>query len=137
MLSYPLLAIWSDWAILALRLALGAIFLAHGWPKIKDLKRTGDNFTAMGFRPGALWGSVAAVVEFFGGIALVLGLFTQIASGLIVGEFATIIVWKLMRKQPFVGGSELDFLILAAALVLLTIGAGTFSLDRSLFLTGF
>ena len=137
MLSYTLLAIFSDWAILALRLALGAVMLAHGWPKIKDMRRTGDNFTAMGFRPGVFWGPLVATLEFFGGIALVLGLYTQIASALFVGEFLTIIVWKFLRKQPFVGGSELDFLILAAALVLLTIGAGAFSLDHSLFLTGF
>ena len=136
MFSSTFLAMFTDWGILALRLALGAIFLAHGWPKIKDLRRTGDNFAAMGFHPGALWGSVAAVVEFFGGIALLLGFFTQVAAMFFVGEFIVIVVWRTLRKQPFVGGSELDALILAAALVLLTIGGGAYSLDRYLFLTG-
>lgn len=137
MFSFTFLAIFSDWGIFALRAVLGAILLAHGWPKIKDVKRTGDNFAAMGFRPGIFWGPLVAAVEFFGGIALLFGLYTQIIAGLVVGEFAVIIIWKFLRKQPFVGGSEFDFLILAAALVLFTIGGGAFSLDRWLFLAGY
>ncbi len=135
--SFVLLAILSDWGIFALRIAVAAILLAHGIPKIKNLKRTQDNFSAMGFRPGVFWGTLVSVVEVFGGIALLLGLYTQIIAGIFMGEFATIIIWRILRKHHFVGGWELDVLILAAILVLFTIGGGVFSLDRWLFLTGF
>jgi len=120
--------------VFALRIALGAIFLAHGWPKIKDLRTTAANFNGMGFRPGALWGTVIALLEFFGGIALVLGAFTQIVTVFFIVEFATILIWKISKRNPFVGGWEFDLLILAAILVLLLNGGGSYSLDRSYFL---
>ena len=56
----PYFGVFIDWGFLALRLAVGAILLVHGWPKLKDLKANGVNFEAMGFRPGPLWGTVAA-----------------------------------------------------------------------------
>lgn len=124
---------YGDWAVAALRIVLGLILSAHGWPKLKDMKTTGTNFAAMGFRPGAFWGPLVAIVEFFGGLALVLGLWTQIPALLVVGEFAVIMVWKLARKQPLASGYEFDLLILAAALVLLAYGAGQLSLDQYFF----
>ncbi len=131
---FQLLFVFNDWAVLAVRLVLGAILIIHGFPKIKNLKGTAANFPQMGFKPGWLWGPLVAVVEFFGGIALVLGFYTQIIALLIAGEFTTIVIWKIIRKQKFVGGFEFDLLIWATALLLLTQGAGMFSLDRFFFL---
>ncbi len=128
---------FSDWALLALRLVLGIIFLAHGWPKIKSLKTTAANFGAMGFKPGGFWGPLAAFVEFFGGIALILGFYVQIAAALYAGQFFVILIWKILKGQKLVGGLEFDLLIFAAALVLLTTGGGAYSLDHFSFLTGF
>jgi len=120
--------------VLALRLALGAIFIAHGWPKLKDLKKTAAGFNGMGFKPGGFWGTLVALLEFFGGIALVLGLYTQTFAALFALEFLTIIVWKLARRQPFVGGWEFDLIILAGLLVLAANGSGAYSLDRTFFI---
>ena len=131
---FQLLFVFNDWAILLIRIVLGAILIVHGFPKIKNLKETIANFPKMGFKPGWLWGPLVAFVEFFGGIALVLGFYTQAVAILIAGQFAIIIIWKIIRKQKFIGGLEFDLLILAAALLLLTQGAGMFSLDRFFFL---
>lgn len=91
----------------------------------------------MGFHPGFFWGPLVALVEFFGGLALLVGVYTQVAAALFVGEFVVINIWKFSKKQAFVGNIELDLIILGAVLVLLTLGAGAFSLDHYFFLVGF
>lgn len=120
--------------VFALRVALGTIFIVHGWPKFRDVRTTAMNFNSMGFRPGVFWGTLVALLEFVGGIALLLGVFTQIAAALFAVEFVTILIWKIPKRSPFVGGWEFDLLIFAALLVLLLNGSGSYSLDRSYFL---
>lgn len=127
------LATFSDTALLVLRLALGALFIAHGWPKLRNLKKTAENFDQMGFRPGALFGGIAAFLEFFGGIAIVCGFMVQPLAALFVIEFIVTTLWRISKKHPFVGGWELDLLILSAAVLLLSIGAGLYSADAVLF----
>ena len=120
--------------VLALRLALGAIFIVHGWPKLKDLKKTATGFNGIGFKSGGFWGTLVALLEFFGGIALVLGFYTQTFAALFALEFLTIVVWKLAKRQPFVGGWEFDLIVLAGLLVLVANGGGAYSLDRTFFI---
>ncbi|MGC9599354.1 MAG: DoxX family protein [Minisyncoccia bacterium] len=127
---------YGGMGILALRIALALIFLVHGWQKIKSLKQTAAAFDGMGFKPGFFWGTIVALLEFAGGgIGLLLGIFTPTIAALLALQFVTIVVWKLVKRQPFVGGWEFDLLILAALLVLALNGAGAYSLDR-LFLFG-
>jgi putative oxidoreductase len=131
------LATFSDTALLVVRIALGALLIAHGWPKLKDLKTTAHNFNQMGFKPGALFGTAAALLEFFGGIAIVIGFMTQVVAALLVGEFVVTTLWRISKKHPFANGWELDLLILASAILLLSVGAGNHSVDSSIFLGGF
>ena len=131
------LATYSDVALLILRIALGAILIAHGWPKLRNLKKTAADFDQMGFKPGALFGSMAAFLEFFGGIAIAAGLMVQPVAALFVLEFIVITIWRIFKKHTFVGGWELDFLILGAVILILSIGAGSYSADAYLSLPGF
>lgn len=122
--------IFSDWAIVVLRLAVAVIFLAHGWPKIKDLKTTAINFNTMGFKPGRFWGTLVAVVEFFGALFLIFGLFTQIAALLLAVNMSVAMIWKIKNGMKLVGGYELDIILLVALLVLAAMGSSIFSLDN-------
>jgi len=133
---YPFLLLLSGWGLLVLRLALGAIMVVHGFPKLKNLKETGSNFSNMGFRPGMFWGTLAALLESFGGIALIFGVLTVPFALLFMGEFFVIVIWKIAKHGAFAGGWELDLLILAAAATLFFSGAGAISLDH-LLLVGF
>lgn len=130
---FPLYFLYDVWAVLFLRVILGAILVAHGWPKIKNLKQNAKNFEGMGFKPGKLFGTIAGILEPVGGIALILGLGVTWISALFALEFITIIIWKLAKKMPLVGGYELDLVILAGMVVLFSLGAGAYSLDRLLF----
>lgn len=122
-------------ALLLLRLVVGAAFVFHGWPKIQN------PFGWMGPEapvPGVLQ-SLAALAEFGGGIALILGLLTRLAC---LGIAATMTVAlgmvHLPQGDPFVGESgqssyELAAVYLVCSIVILVLGAGRFSVDALLF----
>ncbi|MBU6500213.1 MAG: DoxX family protein [Patescibacteria group bacterium] len=123
---FTLLAFYSNWSLLIVRIVLGVIFVAHGWPKLKNLKATSAGFSKMGFKPGVFWGPLVALVEFFGGLALIAGFYVQPVALIFIGEFFVINLWKIFKRQPLVGGWEFDLLILAVAISLLTLGGGGF-----------
>ncbi len=125
---------YGGFAVFLLRVSLAAVFIAHGWPKLKNLKATWDGFHGMGFKPGKLFGTLAMVLEFFGGIALLFGFLVSIVSFFAILQFAVITIWKLSKKMPFVSGWEIDLLILAGFVVLITLGGGSYSLDHLFFL---
>lgn len=116
--------------MLILRLVYGLIFLAHGWPKIKNLKNNGQNFEMMGFKPGIFWGTIVALVEVFGSLAVIVGLGTQIAGLLLAFNMLVASIWKIKRGQKLVGGFELDILLLATGLLLASFGGGAYALDN-------
>lgn len=124
----------SDLALLLLRIVAGAAFALHGWPKIQK------PFSWMGpdaFAPGALQ-ALAALSEFGGGIAWVLGLLTPLAS-LGIASTMAVAFWlhAVMKGDPFVstGGAsyELAAVYFCISVLLLVMGPGRVSLDRKLF----
>ncbi len=128
---YPLLFIgYGSVAMLVLRVALGAIFIVHGWPKVSNLKKNAGVFDSMGFKPGAFWGTLAALLEFFGGIAFVLGLFVGSLAFLYAVQFAVILVWRIGKGDKFWSGWEFDLLIFAALLLFIGTGAGNFAIGH-------
>ena len=126
---------YTDWGLLALRLALGAVFIAHGrmkWPMWK--MKPSEQMPA----PMLAILRLLSICEPLGGIAVIVGFLTQLAG---LG-FAIIMLGALnykirIAKEAFVSldkmGWELDLLVLAGALVLLVAGAGAFGLDRIWF----
>ena len=118
---FPDLFAFQNFAPLILRLVLGFIFIIHGYPKL--FKDNSD--------PGIFWAYLAGAVEFFGGIFLVLGLFTQLAAAALTLEILVSIV-KMKFSKGFAGGHELDLTLLAMALALVLLGPGALSLDLPL-----
>ena len=119
--------------LLALRIALGLIFLTHGYPK---LTRAAAPMQAMFVQHGlpAQLVYVAGVLETFGGILLILGLFTRGAALLFVIEMAVAIV-KVHSVHGIMALHEYEFPLALAAgsLALATVGAGVASIDHLLF----
>lgn len=129
------LFLYSDWAPLLIRLVLGAAFVVHGYPKLFN-KAGREGFAgwlqSMGFKPGKFWALVVGVVEFYGGIALILGVYTQLAAILIAINML-VAMWKVKwGKVGFTaqGGWEIDLVYLVIAVSLLLTGAGVWSLDN-------
>jgi uncharacterized membrane protein YphA (DoxX/SURF4 family) len=115
------------------RIALGALFIVHGWPKIKDPKSAIAFVKGTGFPGGVAFAVLFTLLEFVGGIALILGFLTQIVAPLIALEMvATTIFAKTKLGKKLVLGYELDIAYLVLALMLTFLGAGPWSLDRFL-----
>ena len=126
------LFIWSGVALLLLRVFYGALFVIHGWPKVRDIMGNAKNFEGMGFRPGLLWGTIVALLEFFGGLAIIFGLFTQVFGLLLAVQMGVATVWKIRSKQKFTGGYELDLALIFIGLALATMGGGIYAIDNLL-----
>jgi putative oxidoreductase len=122
--------IYSDWAPFLLRVALGFAFIAHGYPKLfKMREQTAQWLDSIGITPGKFWVLVVGVVEFFGGIALVLGAWVELV-GILIAINMLVAMWKVKwGKAGYAtqGGWELDLIYLVVALSFLFMGAGAFS----------
>lgn len=133
--SVPKQSTFADFALLLLRVAAGVAFMLHGWGKVQN------PFGWMGpdaFAP-PVFQALAALSEFGGGLALVLGLLTPLASmGIASTMGVAFYVHAVMRGDPFVakGGGpayELAVIYFSIAVLLIALGPGRLSLDRALF----
>jgi len=122
--------------LLALRLGLGVIFFSHGYPKLAHLGGGMQSFFVEHGLPG-YFVYVAGVLEVFGGLMLMLGLFMRPAALLLAVEMA-VAIWKVHSSKGYLAVHEYEFpLALAVAcFALATVGAGAFSLDQPLFEKG-
>ncbi len=116
---------------LVVRLVLGWVFLIAGWGKLNHLDRTIEFFQQIGIPAASLQAPFVALVEFLGGLALIAGLGTRIASLLLS---ATMVVALITAKREDITGiTDLfdmsEFLYLLFFFWLITEGAGRFSVD--------
>jgi putative oxidoreductase len=125
----------SDIALLLLRVVCGLAFMLHGWGKIQHpLNWMGpDSFAPPFFQ------ALAAISEFGGGLAWILGLLTPLASLGVLSTMCTA-TWyhAIKRGDPFVSNTgepafELAAVYLCIALVLIALGPGRFAADRVVF----
>lgn len=130
----------AGWGALALRVPVGIIFAAHGAQKLfgwfggYGLDGTGQWMASIGLEPGYLMALLAGAGEFFGGLALVLGLLTRpaavvLAFTMLVAIFAVHIGNGLFMSN---NGYEFGLALLAASVSLAFTGAGRASLDAML-----
>ncbi len=132
MVFEPLLSL-APFASLPLRILIGAAFIGHGYPKIVSPGRKGtqDWLKSMGI-PGIL-GPLVGLLEFLGGIFLLVGFLTPIVGILFSLEMVgTTILSKTKMGKKYILGYELDLAYLAASLALIVVGGGPASLDRLL-----
>ena len=127
---------YKNLAILILRLGIGFMFILHGWPKFIggpekwiNLGEYGMNSIGIYFAP-LFWGFMAAFAEFFGGVHLILGLFTRFFSLLL---FITMLVAMMTHISN--GIMEASHAIESSIifLSLFFMGAGKYSLDYIIF----
>lgn len=122
--------------LLLLRVVLGVIFAAHGAQKLFEFTIPGTtaSFEGMGVPLAAIVAPAVAILEFAGGILLIVGAFTRIVAILLTVDMigAIAIVHAPAGFWVDAGGVEFVALLGAAALALALTGAGKFSADASL-----
>jgi putative oxidoreductase len=126
---------YTSWGIAVLRFAVGLVFLAHGAQKlfVYGLAGTGQAFAHMGIPLPGSSAAVVAFVEFFGGVALILGLIPRVAALLLVINMAVAILKVHLKNGFFLPtGFEYAFTLLAANIALVLTGPGAFALSSVL-----
>ena len=106
--------------------------MIHGYPKLKSKEQSMNWMKSMGL-PGAT-AVLAAILEFFGGLFLVIGLIVPIVALFFAIQFISITLMKKRKmKAVYVGSGkpsyEIDILYLVFAIILIVLGAGAFSID--------
>jgi len=125
---------------LPLRLTAGLIFVAHGAQKLfgafggYGLEGTGQWMASIGLEPGYLMALMAGGAEFFGGLALILGLLTRPASAVLAITMIVAIFAVHAGNGLFMSnnGYEFGLALAGMSLALFFTGGGRFSLDRAL-----
>lgn len=145
-----------DLGLLGLRLIVGSIFIAHGFPKLfggqgKEIppvvaRYLGDGFVQsvargspssfapaierMGLPKPLIFAWLVSCLEFFGGIMLAIGWLTRVVSLLLAGEMVVAIV-KVHWRNGLVGqgGFEFPLALLGGCLSLVGCGSGRVSID--------
>lgn len=120
-------------ALLALRVTLGVIMIAHGYGKVFGGISKHVGFVASLGLPGWL-AYPSAGAEFLGGVLLIAGLFTRIASVFVLINML-VAVFKVHLPNGLVGrgGYEFPLALSAMAFALIFFGAGALSLDAAIF----
>jgi putative oxidoreductase len=126
--------------LLLLRVVFGLTFFLHGAQKLlgwfdgPGIEGVTGFVGSLGFAPAAFWAWALALVEFVGGLLLILGLLTQIVALLIAVDMVIAIAKVHLANGFFVGagGYELTLLLLVVGLFFATYGGGKWALDRVL-----
>ena len=123
-----------------LRIPVGLILMAHGAQKLfgafggYGLEGTGQFMASLGLEPGYLMALLAGSAEFFGGVALVIGLLVRPASIVVAFTMLIAIFTVHISNGLFMSnnGYEYALTLLIVAVSLAFSGAGSFSVDKAI-----
>ena len=119
-----------DLALLILRLALAAVLLYHGVPKLMNFGATVAAFQGMGLPAPSFTAAFALLAEVVGGLLILLGVMVDLAGLLVVIDMLgaiALVHWP--NGFDFTkGGWEHPFSVLAMALTLALAGPGRFAI---------
>ncbi len=130
----------NNFASLALRIPTGIIFMAHGAQKLfgafggYGLEGTGQWMASIGLEPGYLMALGAGSAEFFGGLALLLGLLVRPAAAVLAFTMLVAIFAVHIGNGLFMSnnGYEFGLALLTISVALVLSGGGALSTDQVL-----
>jgi putative oxidoreductase len=117
-------------ALLVMRLALGAIIVVHGSHKVfGGLHHHAEFVASLGLPAWAAY--LSAFTEFFGGLLVLLGLFTRVAAFAICIDVSVAIA-KVNFHNGLIGngGYEFPLALAALAFALIFFGGGPIAFDH-------
>ena len=130
----------AGYGITLLRIVTGLTFAAHGAQKLfgwfggYGLEGTGQWMASIGLAPGYLMALLAGSAEFFGGMALIIGLLVRPAAAVLAIAMLVAIFSVHVGNGLFMSknGYEFGLALLAVSVSLLLSGAGRASIDAAL-----
>jgi putative oxidoreductase len=125
-----------DLALLVARVAVGIVFLAHGWQKLNTFGVDGTSaaFAQMGVPLPTASAWFAALVETLGGAALIVGAAVPLVGLLLIADMAGAYLFVHAGHGLFLdkNGYEFVLTLAAASLVFAVVGPGRYSVDALL-----
>ena len=121
-----------DWTgPLIVRLTLGLVFTLTGWGKLHSLDQVVELFRSLNIPAASVQAPMVATIEFVGGLLLLVGLGTRIASALLIGTMAVAIYTVQLPELHGVAdlARTTEWTYLAMFVWLVVSGAGKASLD--------
>jgi putative oxidoreductase len=120
----------TDRAITFVRVMTGLVFVVHGYKKFAgSLDGVVAFFQKVAIPFPSVMAPFIATLELVGGILLIVGLGTRVVGALFVAEMLVTTLWVQLRHTGW-NASELDRMLLAAAVLLVLAGPGAAALDR-------
>ncbi|MAF50914.1 MAG: hypothetical protein CMH64_02380 [Nanoarchaeota archaeon] len=119
-----------DVVLLIVRVMMGGFFIKHGFKKFLDPNDIAKWLDKLNYKPGILFAWFIIIVEFFGGILMILGLGSRgiallMAAVMVQGIYHR----KFVKSLKFVDGWEINFVSISSLIVLIVLGSGIYSLD--------
>jgi putative oxidoreductase len=124
-----------DIGLVLLRAVVGAVFIAHGAQKLFVFGLDGltGGFGQMGIPLASVVAPGVALLEFFGGMALVVGLLTRpVAAGLALTMLGAMVFVHLPAGFFLPDGYEFVLTLMGVAVALVVMGAGAYSVDAAI-----
>ena len=117
------------YALLPIRIVAGVTFIAHGLPKFFGVSQGYGFFQSVNLPPELF--VPIALLEVIGGLAILLGILTRIASALLIIEMLGAIL-SVKLSKGFIGGYEFELLPISICLSIVIMGPGKISIENSI-----
>ncbi|HYJ79665.1 MAG TPA: DoxX family protein [Longimicrobiaceae bacterium] len=123
---------YGGWGLTLLRVVVGVVFIMHGKQKLFDFGFDGvsEMFSGLGVPLPEFAAVGVSLLEFGGGIALVLGLLTRPVALLLAADMAVATLLFHLPKGFYNPGVEFTLTLFAACIALALNGPGEAALDR-------
>ncbi|MGV8919250.1 MAG: DoxX family protein [Pseudomonas sp.] len=130
----------AGFGLTVLRIIVGIVFVAHGGQKLfglfggYGLAGTAQYMESLGLTPGYLMASLAGGAEFFGGVALIIGLLARPAALALIFMTLVAIFSVHIHNGLFMANNGMEFALalLGGLIAVLIEGPGRMSLDRAI-----
>ena len=122
---------YKDYIPLLLRIAVGVVFIIAGYGKLTGIEGTIGFFDSVGIPLPAFSAWLVAIVEFFGGIMVLLGFYTRVPALLLAIVMLVAIITVKFEAGWGGEGWTYDFLLLIMCLSLLISGDGKASVGEA------
>ena len=131
---------WTNLALLLLRVVVGGLFIgygtqkAFGWFGGPGIAGMAGWLESIGLKPGRFHAAAAATLEILGGLSILLGLDVAVGAAMIVAVMLVAIKTAHLAKGIWNsnGGYEYNLTLIAAVLVLAATGPGAYSVSAAI-----
>jgi putative oxidoreductase len=120
---------FKDYAPLLLRIGVGLIFIVAGWGKLNGIEGTAAFFGSLGIPMAGIMAWVVGIVEFVGGIMVLVGFRVQLPALLLATVMLVAILTSKLGADNVFQAMRLDLMLLLSSLTIFILGSGKYSVD--------